>query len=493
LRRPDRAIKSITGLVADRQPIARMPRLIFISYSSKDQKAAETLCSALESRGFSCWIAARDVHAGEDFQEAIVNAIERAKAMVLVFTENANNSDEIKKEMVLAGQYDVVVIPVRVEDIRPRGAFAYQLATRQWIDLFDDWERGIQRLAARVAALIEKPAPPKSERTTEPSPAPDVARAAVTTPLPPEPASAVPRAAAATTAQREASPRRSRRTFLLTSLALMGGLGGAGAYWGPGLLDALLYGPEKTIRLGGFLYRAALSTDGKFIALVRFRDDEYSAEILDTETWRSVRRLENFGPWSGLQLSPDGQFLAGTGVDNTLGVWDFASGRMLQQMRGHADRVYDAAFSPDGRWIASASRDRTIKLWDARTGGLTRTFTGHTNSVTRVAFTPDGKRLVSGSIGAELRFWNFAGGAATLVIKLDQVAVDSIAFSQHGKQVAIGGQEQEAILIYNAETGEREARRTGWAGTRSVAFSPDGQWLAAGGGEEITLWTIAVS
>src|SRR5262245_56501216 len=102
-------------------------RPVFISYSSKDCAAAEMVCAALENRGFRCWIAVRDVLPGHDFQEEIVSAIAQAPAMVLVFTENANNSDEIKKELVLAGQHQVIVIPVRVEDVKPRGAFAYQL------------------------------------------------------------------------------------------------------------------------------------------------------------------------------------------------------------------------------------------------------------------------------------------------------------------------------------------------------------------------------
>jgi hypothetical protein len=51
--------------------------------------------------------------------------------MVLVFSANSNNSEEIKKELVLAGQSQLIVIPVRVEDVTPDEAFAYELATRQ--------------------------------------------------------------------------------------------------------------------------------------------------------------------------------------------------------------------------------------------------------------------------------------------------------------------------------------------------------------------------
>jgi hypothetical protein len=132
---------------------------IFISYSSKDQEIAETIGQALEARGLQCWISSHDVHAGENFQEAIVRALRSARVMVLVFTTNANNSDEIKKELVLAGRHQVTVIPVRVEDVAPNDAFAYEFATRQWIDLFKDWEREIESLCSRISQVLETAKP----------------------------------------------------------------------------------------------------------------------------------------------------------------------------------------------------------------------------------------------------------------------------------------------------------------------------------------------
>jgi hypothetical protein len=140
---------------------------IFISHSSKDQTVARTLCAALENRGLTCWIASRDVGAGENFQESIVTAIRSAKVMVLVFSENANNSSEIKKELALASQHKVAVIPARVEDVAPVAALAYELATRQWINLFDDWETEIETLCDRVRQIV----PPAASATSRSQPA----------------------------------------------------------------------------------------------------------------------------------------------------------------------------------------------------------------------------------------------------------------------------------------------------------------------------------
>lgn len=133
-----------------------MAKKVFISHSSKDNKVATAVCTALESRGHSCWMSSRDIKPGENFQGSIVRAIREAGVMVLVFSSNANNSEEIKKEMALASQSRKMVIPVRAEDVTPSEDFTYELATRQWIDMFIDWETAIEKLSQQVEIAIPR-------------------------------------------------------------------------------------------------------------------------------------------------------------------------------------------------------------------------------------------------------------------------------------------------------------------------------------------------
>jgi hypothetical protein len=180
---------------------------IFISYSSKDRPIAETICQALEARGHQCWIACRDVRAGENFQEAIVRALREARVMLLVFSSNANNSDEIKKELVLAGRHHVTVVPARVDDVIPSDAFTYELATRQWIDLFQDWERAIEQLSNQLGDILRSAKPGHED-------------AAVAVPFPP---------------RRAVPPPKSHRNGMLAlaALALLLLIGGTLAYMKP--------------------------------------------------------------------------------------------------------------------------------------------------------------------------------------------------------------------------------------------------------------------
>jgi hypothetical protein len=128
-------------------------RRVFVSYATADRKQALSVCKALERRGTVCWISTRDVAPGENYQEAIVRSLRRARAMVLVFSDAANNSDEIKKELSLASRYHIPVMALRIEDVEPSDAFAYELSTRQWIDAFTGWDRSIDSLARRIADM----------------------------------------------------------------------------------------------------------------------------------------------------------------------------------------------------------------------------------------------------------------------------------------------------------------------------------------------------
>lgn len=139
------------GPVSDKDP--QISHQVFISYASINRTEALKVCKAIEDRGTECWISMRDVLPGANYQEAIVQSIRNARAMVLVFSKAANNSDEIKKELSLASRYRVPVITLRIEDVQPSDAFAYELSTRQWIDAFDDWDGSIDLLTSRIRQI----------------------------------------------------------------------------------------------------------------------------------------------------------------------------------------------------------------------------------------------------------------------------------------------------------------------------------------------------
>ena len=128
---------------------------MFVSYATADRKQALAVCKAIERRGVKCWISSRDVAPGQNYQEAIVRSLRDAAAMVLIFSRAANTSNEIKKELSLASRFQVPVMALRIEDVEPSDAFAYELSTRQWIDASEGWEQSIDSLVGEITQVSD--------------------------------------------------------------------------------------------------------------------------------------------------------------------------------------------------------------------------------------------------------------------------------------------------------------------------------------------------
>ena len=109
---------------------------IFISHSHVNQEIALNLCTVLEQKGVSCWIAPRNVGVGH-YSSAIVEGIENSKAMVLLLSSHSNNSTPVLNELESATNNNLMIIPVRIEDVLPTKSIGYYIRTNNWFDNFN--------------------------------------------------------------------------------------------------------------------------------------------------------------------------------------------------------------------------------------------------------------------------------------------------------------------------------------------------------------------
>jgi TIR domain len=99
-----------------------VPRLI-----DQVNAAADAACATLETAGVRCWIA-RGIFRPVPNGAAIVDAIDYSAVMVLIFSSNANESRQIRREVEHAVSKGVTIVPVRIDQAEPMRSLAYFMA-----------------------------------------------------------------------------------------------------------------------------------------------------------------------------------------------------------------------------------------------------------------------------------------------------------------------------------------------------------------------------
>ena len=148
---------------------------VFISYSHEDKQVADAACAVLERHGVRCWIAPRDVTLGMNYGESIMEAIAGARIMVLIFSDNANRSPQVEREIERAVSKGLWLIPIRIEDVVPRKSLEYFISSSHWLDaITPPMEQHLERLAEAVrnslASLDKPPTPPAPGQVSPPPP-----------------------------------------------------------------------------------------------------------------------------------------------------------------------------------------------------------------------------------------------------------------------------------------------------------------------------------
>lgn len=160
------------------------------------------------------------------------------------------------------------------------------------------------------------------------------------------------------------------------------------------------------------IWCVAVSPHGDLVAAGYSNGNIALWDIRDVKQAKPVRELRRHAGWvRHIAFSPDGRTLASCSNDQTIRLWDVATGALLRECLGHSDWVMWVAFHPSGHTLASASFDGTVRQWDVATGqpiapiGLSPMMR-HSKGVVALAYHPKGHLLVSASWEERLKFWD---------------------------------------------------------------------------------------
>jgi WD40 repeat protein len=478
----------------------RVPFDVFISYSSKDKPIADAACAALEAASIRCWIAPRDCSPGRDYGESIIDAIQTARAFVLIFSSNANASPQIKREVERAVTKGLPIIPVRIEDAAPNRTLEYFISSPHWLDAFPPpLEQYFAKLTVSVRALLntEKSGTPQSTTATA-------------LPAPRE--------------QRLTSRRRLSLMIGLAAAAFVLVVAGGYALY---LVESqplvrTLTGPTKDavsvafspdgnlIAAGdgnGTLYiwstaqgqlqgpvisdftghAAPFSHDGKWIAA----GSGSTVKIWDVVTRRVLRTFSGHSAQlQSVAFSRDGTSLVSGGTDHMVFIWDLSGNAPGRRFEGHSDLVYSVAFSSDGKRIASASFDRKVIVWDVASGQPLKMLPGSHKMMTAI-FSSDDERLATAGMDGNVTVWDTSNWQVIRLLPGNGQMVTTTAFSRGDKLIASGGDDR-TVKVWNPVTGTLVRAYGGHTSTVwAVEFSPDSKWIASASGDmTVKIWRV---
>lgn len=219
---------------------------------------------------------------------------------------------------------------------------------------------------------------------------------------------------------------------------------------------------------------------------------------------------------NSIAISPDGQYVISGSDDNTLKLWEVATGKEIRTFTGHSGGILSVAFSPDGRYALSGSYDNTLKLWEIRTGKEIRTFSGHKNlvktsyfpsmliggqptsevfeykGVKAVGFSTDGHFALSVGADNTLKLWDIATGREIRTFS----GYDRVLISPDGRYVLTGYDGDRTLLkLLEVSTG-KEIRTFSIpiSSNESVVISPNGKYALSYSEEtSLQLWEISTS
>jgi WD40 repeat protein/serine/threonine protein kinase len=204
-----------------------------------------------------------------------------------------------------------------------------------------------------------------------------------------------------------------------------------------------------------------------------------------------VRRLRTFSGHTGsvtsVCLSADGRFALSGSDDQSVRLWEVASGQCLRTFSGHTDWVASVSLNADGRFALSGSLDNTLRLWEVASGGCLRIF-GRTGLVTSVCLSADARLALSTSKDQTMRLWEVASGQC---LRTSSGGMTSVYLSADGR-FALSGCRDNTLRLWEVASGQclhTFSGHTDWV--TSVCLSVGGRWALSGSHDKtMRLWEV---
>jgi len=194
----------------------------------------------------------------------------------------------------------------------------------------------------------------------------------------------------------------------------------------------------------------------------------------------------------GAKFHPEGQYLASTGFDRQIFIWNvYGECENISTMAGHSGAVMDIHFSTDGNTIFTCGTDNNVCMWDLIAGQRIKKLKGHTSFVNSCHPTRRGTQLiVSGSDDCSIKVWDprKKGKASTLV---NPYQVLTVSFNDTAEQIFTAGIDND-IKVWDLRSNAVVNKLRGHTDTvTGLSLSADGSYLLSNAMDNtLRIWDV---
>jgi len=128
---------------------------------------------------------------------------------------------------------------------------------------------------------------------------------------------------------------------------------------------------------------------------IRYSDLSTSQEVIKPST-----------KINAIDLSADGNYLAGAGENGSLFIWDVRNNYAAKEIKDMGKHLSAVTFAPEGRRIVVGDNTGLVKIFDTQTGFVIRDLSGHTSTIEQIKFNHAGNFMATASKDKTVRLWN---------------------------------------------------------------------------------------
>jgi sugar lactone lactonase YvrE len=526
-----------------------MAHSVFICHSTRDKQVADAACSALEAQNIPCWIAPRDIFAGEEYGEAIIDALDECQIVLLIFSLAANNSPQVRREIERAVSKGKIIVPFRIEDVLPSRAMEFALGNTHWLDAMSPpLEDYLPKLCTSISRLLQKHKPVEQRMWNPPEP---VAEEIKPTPEPIALETAMDLVQTPQETVVKAQPASEMVLLSAEDAAVAAKSEPASAVEDPqeepeevpGSVHAILEAHAEEARARtepvmpeaidernpsvepvadeprGIIEPPLESTEGPAEPIpgstieethnvtettldsvsedVRAQEQvleekpvESARQLLEPEAAVTDRGWRRLHFWAQVGFAALALVVVVAGV--WFSVWTYESRGLLRILKTDGT-TYSVAFSPTDPILASGNYDvnSDVQIWNISNGQKLYALGDSGALVHSLVVSADG-RFVAWGENPNVTLWDLRNGQIQHLLTGHADAVNSVAFSPDSRTLASGSDDQ-TIKLWDVNSGSLLRTIKGDSGkVFAVAFSPDGRTLASGNFDDsVKLWDPA--